>query len=75
MNNYKITNLRNNKSYFMNSKETANFFSKNSIKNYSVIDLDKIARLKHNKRMDVLAVFCTFLAFIIATLIYIQTNY
>jgi len=73
--NLQITSKETKSVQFMNSKETANFFSKNSIKNYSVIDLDKIARLKHNKRMDILAVFCTFLAFIIATLIYIQTNY
>ena len=34
MNNYKITNLRSSKNYFLNEEELTNFFKQNKVQNY-----------------------------------------
>lgn len=75
MNTYKITNLDNNKSYFLNQKEKNNFFTKNNIKNYKEENITEAKRIKHNKRMDILAALCLLTGFICLILIYIQSNY
>tara|TARA_R110002020_G_scaffold54058_1_gene151008 strand:+ start:714 stop:941 length:228 start_codon:yes stop_codon:yes gene_type:complete len=74
MNNYKITNLRTNKSYFLNDEETTNFFVKNKAQNYSITNLTKQKRKRVNKILDNIQLFC-FFALTILTTIYIIENF
>lgn len=75
MNNYKITNLRTNKSYFLNDEETANFFVKNKIQNYSITNLTKQKRIRINKTLDNIQLFCFFALTILLTVYIIETYY
>ena len=45
MNNYKITNLRSNKNYFLNEEEKTNFFKKNKVQNYNITNLTEVKRI------------------------------
>mgnify|MGYP003666087255 CR=1 FL=1 len=74
MTNYKIKNLRTNKSYFLNEEETANFFVKNKAQNYDIINLSEQKRIKTNNILDALQFFCLF-ALTILTTIYIIENF
>jgi len=74
MNNYKITNLRTNKDYFLNEEETANFFVKNKVQNYSITNLTKQKRTRVNKILDNIQLIC-FFALTILTTIYIIENF
>ena len=49
MNNYKITNLRTDKNYFLNEEEKEKFFNKNKLQNYNIINLTELKRIKRNK--------------------------
>ena len=60
MNNYKITNLRSSKDYFLNEEEVTNFFKKNKKQNYNIVNLTELKRIKRNKILNI-----SFLFFII----------
>jgi len=73
--NYKITNLRSKKDYFLNDEETANFFVKNNAQNYSIVNLTKQKRIKTNKILDTIAFVCFFAATVLSTILIIENNY
>jgi len=75
MNNYKITNLRSKKDYFLNDEETANFFVKNKAQNYSITNLTKQKRIKRNKILDTIAFVCFFAATVLSTILIIECKY
>ena len=43
---YKITNLRTSKNYFLNEEELTNFFKKNKVQNYDITNLTELKRIK-----------------------------
>ena len=73
--NYKITNIESQNVHFLNSEQSRIFFTNKSVKNYKVINLTELQRIRKNKILDIIAVFCTLAAFLLLTIIYIQTNY
>ena len=73
--NLQITNKETKSVQLMSSIETAKFFKINNASKYSVKDLDNVARLKHNKILDILAFICMLVAFMLMTVIYVNTNY
>ena len=75
MNNYKITNLRTNKDYFLNEEETANFFVKNKAQNYSITNLTELKRIKTNKILDTISFVCFFALTILLTVYIIENFY
>jgi len=75
MNNYKITNLRTNKSYFLNDEETANFFVKNKVQNYNIVNLTKQKRKRRNKILSNVQLVCFFALTILLTIYIIENNY
>ena len=75
MNNYKITNLTSGKSYFLNEEETTNFFKKNKIQNYNIINLTEQKRIKRNKILDNIALVCFFAATVLSTILIIENFY
>ena len=75
MNNYKITNLRSRKNYFLNEEETANFFVKNKAQNYDIINLTKVKRIRRNKILNNIAFVCFFALTVLLTVYIIENNY
>ena len=75
MNNYKITNLRSRKDYFLNEEEAANFFVKNKAQNYSITNLTELKRIKRNKILDNIALVCFFGATVLSTILIIEKYY
>ena len=75
MNNYKITNKKSKRDYFLNERETINFFKKNKVQNYSLTNLTEKQRIKRNKILDNIALVCFFAATILATILIIENNY
>ena len=75
MNNYKITNLRSRKDYFLNEEETTNFFKKNKVQNYNIINLTEQKRIKRNKILDTIAMICFFAATVLSTILIIECKY
>ena len=75
MNNYKITNLRSRKDYFLNEEETANFFVKNKAQNYSITNLTELKRIKRNKILDTIAIVCFFGATVLSIILIIEKYY
>jgi len=75
MTNYKITNLRTNKNYFLNEEEKENFFKKNKLQNYDIINLTELKRIKRNKILDKIALVCFFGATILSTILIIENYY
>ena len=75
MNNYKIINLKTNKKFFLNEEETTNFFKKNKIQNYNIINLTEQKRIKRNKILDNIAIICFFAASIISFILIIENYY
>ena len=73
--NYKITNLRSKKDYFLNDEETANFFVKNKAQNYNIVNLTKQKRKRRNKILDTIAFVCFFAATVLSTILIIENNY
>jgi hypothetical protein len=75
MNKYKITNLRTNKSYFLNEEEKTNFFKKNKVQNYSITNLTEQKRIKINKILNNIALVCFFAATILSIILIIEKYY
>ena len=75
MNNYKITNLTSSKDYFLNEEETTNFFKRNKVQNYNIINLTEQKRIKRNKIIDAVLLVCFFAATVLATILIIEYNY
>ncbi len=75
MNNYKITNLRTNKNYFLNEEEKEKFFTKNKLQNYDIVNLTELKRIKRNKILDTIAIFSFFAATILSTILIIEKYY
>jgi len=75
MNKYKITNLRTNKNYFLNEEEKENFFKKNKLQNYNIINLTELKRIRANKILDNIAIFSFFAATVLTTILIIETYY
>ena len=75
MNNYKITNLKTSKEFFLNEKELTNFFKKNKIQNYDIINLSELKRIKRNKIVDNIQLFCFFAITILSTILIIENYY
>ena len=75
MNNYKITNLRTSKSYFLNEEEKTKFLKKNKFKNYDIINLSKLKRIKINKILDTIIFVSFFAAAILTTILIIEIYY
>ena len=75
MTNYKITNLRSNKDYFLNEEEKTNFFKKNKVQNYDIINLSELKRIRANKILDNIIFVCFFAATILTTILIIENYY
>ena len=73
--NYKIINRDSQNVHFLNSEQSRIFLANKRVKNYKVINLTELQRIRKNKILDVIAIFCTLAAFLLLTVIYIQTNY
>ena len=73
--NYKIINRDSQNVHFLNSEQSRIFFANKRVKNYKVINLTELQRIRKNKILDAIALFCTLAAFLLLTVIYIQTNY
>lgn len=75
MNNYKITNKRSKRNYFLNEEETTNFFKKNKVQNYNILNLTELKRIKRNKILDTIAIVCFFGATVLSTILIIENYY
>ena len=75
MNNYKITNLRTNKSYFLNEEEKEKFFNKNKKQNYDSINLTELKRIRFNKILDKIQLTTLFLAVVVTVILIIENYY
>ena len=75
MNNYKIINLKTNKEFFLNEEETTNFFKKNKVQNYNIVNLTEKQRIKRNKILNTIAIVCFFGATILSTILIIEKYY
>jgi len=75
MNNYKITNLKTGKNYFLNEEEKENFFKKNKVQDYNIINLSELKRIKRNKILDNIAIVCFFAATVLSTILIIEKYY
>ena len=75
MNNYKIINLKTNKEFFLNEEETTNFFKKNKVQNYNIVNLTELKRIKRNKILDTICFVCFFAATVLSTILIIEYNY
>jgi len=75
MNNYKITNKKSKTNYFLNEEETTNFFKKNKVQNYNIINLTEQKRIRRNKILDNIAIFSFFAAAVLTTILIIESNY
>ena len=73
--NYKIINRDSQNVHFLNSEQSRIFLANKRVKNYKVINLTELQRIRKNKILDAIAIFCTLAAFLLLTIIYIQTNY
>ena len=75
MTNYKITNKKSKREYFLNERELITFYKKNKVQNYSIINLTEKNRIKRNKILDNIALICFFGATILATISIIENYY
>ena len=75
MTNYKITNLRTNKDYFLNEEETNNFFVKNKAQNYSITNLTEQKRIRTNKILTNIQLVCFFALTVLLTVYIIENFY
>jgi len=73
--NYKITNLRSSKNYFLNDEETTNFFKKNKVQNYNIVNLTEQKRIRRNKILDTISIFSFFAATVLSTILIIENYY
>ena len=75
MNNYKITNLRSKRNYFLNEEELITFFNKNKVQNYNILNLTEQKRIRRNKILDTIAFVSFFVATVLSTILIIEYNY
>jgi|TARA_R110000824_G_scaffold12668_1_gene55549 hypothetical protein len=75
MNNYKIINLKTNKEFFLNEEETTNFFKKNKVQNYNIINLTEQKRIRINKTLNNVQLICFFALTILLTVYIIENFY
>ena len=75
MTNYKITNKKSKRNYFLNQDELITFFNKNKVQNYSIINLTEQKRIKRNKILDNIALLCFFGAFLLTSILIIEKYY
>ena len=75
MNKYKITNLITGKNYFLNEEEKTNFFKKNKVQNYNIINLSEVKRIRRNKILDNIAFVSFFGATILSIILIIEKYY
>ena len=75
MNNYKITNKKSKRDYFLNEDELINFFNKNKVQNYNVLNLTEQKRIKKTKILDFIALVSFFAATVLSTILIIEYNY
>jgi len=75
MTNYKITNRESKRNYFLNEDEIINFFKKNKVQNYDIINLSELKRIRRNKILDNIALVCFFGAFLLTTILIIEKYY
>ena len=75
MNNYKITNLRSSKNYFLNEEELTNFFKKNKVQNYDIINLTEQKRIRATRIFDTISFVCFFAATVLTTILIIENYY
>ena len=78
MNNYKITNLSNNKSYFLNESEKETFFKinylyKNGDYKYKVENLTERKNKRIDKALTLLTYVCLVAVSMLTTILYIQS--
>ena len=75
MNNYKITNKKSKTNYFLNEEELTNFFKKNKVQNYNMVNLTKQKTIKRNKMLDTIAIVAFFFATVLTTILIIENYY
>lgn len=75
MTNYKITNKKSKTTYFLNEEELTNFFKKNKVQNYSIVNLTEQKRIRRNKILDTIAIFSFFAATVLTTILIIENYY
>lgn len=75
MNNYKITNQKSKTNYFLNEEELTNFFKKNKVQNYDIINLTEKKRIRANKIFDAVALVSFFFATLLTTILIIENYY
>tara|TARA_R110002020_G_C16048234_1_gene754356 strand:- start:64 stop:291 length:228 start_codon:yes stop_codon:yes gene_type:complete len=75
MNNYKITNLTSSKEYFLNEEEITNFFKKNKVQNYDIVNLTELKRIRYNKILDTIQLSTLFISIILITILIIENYY
>ena len=75
MNNYKITNLRTDKNYFLNEEEKEKFFNKNKKQNYDSINLTELKRIRFNKILDTIQLSTLFIATVFSIILIIENYY
>ena len=75
MNNYKITNLRTDKNYFLNEEEKEKFFNKNKKQNYDSINLSELKRIRFNKILDTIQLSTLFIATVFSIILIIENYY
>jgi len=75
MTNYKITNKKSKTTYFLNEEELTNFFKKNKVQNYDIINLTEQKRIRRNKILDTITFVCFFAATVLSTILIIENYY
>jgi len=75
MTNYKITNKKSKTTYFLNEEELTNFFKKNKVQNYDIINLTEQKRIKRNKILDTISIVSFFAATVLSTILIIENYY
>jgi len=75
MTNYKITNKKSKRNYFLNEEELTNFFKQNKVQDYNIINLSELKRIKRNKILDNIAIVCFFAATVLSIILIIETYY
>ena len=80
MNKYKIINLTSGARHFLNEEEKENFFNINKIYKdnkyqYSITNLTEQKRIKRNKILDNIQLFCFFALTILLTVYIIENFY
>ena len=73
--NYRITNQKSNRTYFLNDEETTKFFKKNKVQNYNIVNLTEQKRARINKILDNIQLVCFFALTILTTIYIIETYY